>query len=312
MAVEPRTEAENNKAFAPMTSDREILIERWFDAPRELVWSAWTDPKHVDKWWGPNGFRNQTHSMDFKVGGTWRYTMHGPDGKAWPNWIRFTEIKQPERLAYEHGGEENEPAHFSTVVTFTAQGNRTKIAMLSIFPSAEACAAVKKFGAVAGGEQTLARLAGFLPFLADGTAENAMVLSRLFDAPVGLVFEAWSTPQALMRWWGPKGFTTPVCEVDFRVGGAYRMAMRDGEGRMYPFHGSYREIVTNKKIVLHAIIDHLPNVEVVTTVTFEDVNGKTLLTVRQDWPSDDAAAKGQTEGWSGSLEKLALQLEQPK
>jgi uncharacterized protein YndB with AHSA1/START domain len=313
MSAVARTEREGSQSqkavvAAQSTADREIVQERVFDAPRELVWKAWTDPKHIDKWWGPNGFRNETFSMDLRVGGFWRFVMHGPDGKAWQNWIRFDEISTHERLVYAHGDEGDEP-HFHVTVTFTEQGKRTKVTMRTVFPTAEAVAAVKKFGAVEGGQQTMARLAGYLPHLADGSADNAMVLTRLFDAPVALVFAAWTTPQALMRWWGPKHFTLPTCEVDFRPGGAYRMVMQDPEGREYPFHGEYREIVRNERIVFHAIIDHLPGNEVLTTVTFVEENGKTRLTVRQERPADKDAAKGQMEGWSGSLEKLAEALQ---
>ncbi len=85
--------------------ERTIEITRLVRAPRELVFAAFTDPAHIDQWWGPDGFRNETHEMDFSEGGLWRYTMHGPDGKAWPNWIRYTTIRRPERIEYDHGGE---------------------------------------------------------------------------------------------------------------------------------------------------------------------------------------------------------------
>jgi uncharacterized protein YndB with AHSA1/START domain len=287
------------------TANREIVLERTFAAPRSLVWKAFTEPGHLDRWWGPNGFRNRTHAMDFREGGTWRFDMHAPDGKTWPNWIRFEEIAAPERLVYAHGGEGDE-AHFHVTVTFADLGRRTKVTMRSVFPTAEACQAVKKFGVVEGGRQTLARLEGYLPSLADGSSERDMVLSRLFDAPASLVFEAWSKPETLARWWGPRNFTLPVCEIDFRPGGAYRMVMRDPEGREYPFHGAYSEIVENERIVFTAKI--LPGVEVVTTVTFVEEGGKTLLTVQQTVPADAYAARGQLEGWNGSLEKLAAAL----
>src|SRR4051812_33255465 len=92
-----------------LDADRELVQERTFDAPVGLVWKAFTDAKHLDPWWGPNGFRNQTHAMELKVGGTWRYTMHGPDGKDWPNWIRYLEIVPNQRLVYDHGGEGDDP-----------------------------------------------------------------------------------------------------------------------------------------------------------------------------------------------------------
>ena len=311
MAAAVSTEREMKKSPAPAVreaSDREILMERVFDAPRELVWTAWTDPKHVDQWWGPNGFRNETFSMDVRPGGMWRYVMHGPDGKDWQNWIRFEEVSKGERLVYSHGDGDSDEPHFHVTVTFEEQGRRTKVSMRSVFPSAEACAAVKKFGAVEGGQQTLARLAGHLPYLADGSAETSMVLTRVFDAPVKLVFDAWSKPEMIARWWGPKGFTLPRCDVDFRTGGAYRMVMRGPDGEENPFHGHYLEIVPNERIVFSAVIENMPGVEVHTTVTFVEENGKTRLTVRQTTPTQKGAADGQMQGWSETLEKLAAAL----
>jgi uncharacterized protein YndB with AHSA1/START domain len=289
------------------TRDREIVVERTFDAPRDLVWTAFTEAKHLDQWWGPNGFRNQTSALKLETGGVWRYVMHGPDGKVWPNWIRYQEIVKPERLVYDHGGGESDTPHFHVTITFTAIGQRTRVTMHSLFPSAEALAEVKKFGAVEGGFQTLARLAGHLGHLKHGPTDGAMVLSRVYDAPAKLVFEAWSTAEALKRWWGPKHFDTPTVDLDFKVGGAYRMVMRDPAGTLYPFHGVFKEIVPHSRIVFSAVIEGL-NEEVLTIATFVEENGKTLLTVRQDRPKNVAAASGMTEGWSGQMEKLAALL----
>lgn len=287
------------KAESVGTQDREVVVERVYDAPRELVWTAWTDPKHVDRWWGPNGFRNETHSMDLRPGGTWKYVMHGPDGKDWGNWIRYEEVVPAERLVYEHGGDDGPVAHFHVTITFKSEGKRTRVTMHSVFPTAAALAAVKKFGAIEGGRQNLARLSGYLPHLADGSAEGAMVVSRLMDAPAALVFQAWSTVQGLERWWGPKGFTTKVPELDFRVGGKYRMVMRDAAGTDYPFQGTFREIVQDRRIVFGADVAHgAESFFVSTTVTFAEENGKTLLTVRQDRPSAEGPARGQLQGWS--------------
>jgi uncharacterized protein YndB with AHSA1/START domain len=300
-----QSEARPMSPAAPMldTHDREVIIERTFDAPKATVWAAFTDPKHLDMWWGPNGFRNETSAHELKVGGEWRFLMHGPDGKAWVNWVRYQEIVKGEKLVYDHGGETNEP-QFHVTITFTAVGQRTRVKMQSVFPTAAVLAEVKKYGAIEGGFQTLARLTGHL--LHFDRSENAMVLTRVFDAPAALVYRAWTTKEALAKWWGPKGFTTRVEQLEFKVGGAYRMVMVDPSGTEYPFHGTFKEIVENQRIVFDAIIDHLPaGNEVTSEVTFVEENGKTLLTVRQDRPADAMAAKGQREGWSGQLEKLA-------
>jgi uncharacterized protein YndB with AHSA1/START domain len=147
------------------TSDREIVITRLVDAPRELIWKAWTDPQHVGNWWGPNGFTNTIHSMDVRPGGAWRYDMHGPDGRTYPNKVVYIEVVKPERLVYNHGSDEaNDPSTFHVTVTFTAQGAKTLIRMHSVFPTAAAREfVVREFKAIEGGNQTLDRLEKYLP-----------------------------------------------------------------------------------------------------------------------------------------------------
>src|SRR5262245_13248260 len=116
------------------TVDREIVLSRLFNAPRELVWSVWTDPNHVSKWWGPRGFTTTTESMDVRPGGMWLYTMHGPDGTKYPNKIFYREIVEPERIVYDHGGGEGDlaDAEFVATTTFEAQGGKTKVTMRSV------------------------------------------------------------------------------------------------------------------------------------------------------------------------------------
>jgi len=144
---------------------RSIIGTRVFDAPRELVFAAFTDPKHLAQWWGPDGFTTTTSAFEFKPGGVWRFVMHGPDGRDYQNRITFDEIVAPERLAYHHGGgDEVEPVQFNTVVTFEDIGNgQTRLTWRGTFPTAEVRARViKDYGADKGLAQTMARLAEFV------------------------------------------------------------------------------------------------------------------------------------------------------
>lgn len=140
-------------------SDREIVITRLINAPRELVFDAWIDPVHVGNWYGPQGFTITTHSMDVRPGGVWRFIMHGPDGTDYKNFVKYQEVVRPERLVYDHGGEEeHEHIHFRSTITFVEQAGKTQLTMSSLFPSAEARNyVVKEHGAVEGGNQTLDR-----------------------------------------------------------------------------------------------------------------------------------------------------------
>ncbi len=144
---------------------RTIEISRVIDAPRALVFQVFTDPKHIDAWWGPEGFRNETHSMKFDEGGIWHYTMHGPDGKDWPNWIGYKRIVANELLAYDHGGELGEPAHFSGEIRFADEAGKTRITLSLLLPSLEDKQAKVKYGAIEGGEQTLSRLDAYVTSL---------------------------------------------------------------------------------------------------------------------------------------------------
>jgi uncharacterized protein YndB with AHSA1/START domain len=146
---------------------RAIIGRRVFDARRELVWSAWTDPKHLAQWWGPNGFTTTTSAFDMRPGGVWRFVMHGPDGRDYQNRITFDEIVKPERIVYRHdGGEDVEPVQFTQTVTFEDLGGKTKITWRGVFPSAEERdRVIKEYGADKGLVQTLARLAEYLPSL---------------------------------------------------------------------------------------------------------------------------------------------------
>jgi uncharacterized protein YndB with AHSA1/START domain len=151
---------------ASATADREIVTTRLLNAPRELVFDAWTDPKHVVKWWGgPRGFRTTTHEIDVRVGGKWRFTMHGPDGVDYPNRTVYEEVVRPERLVYSHGG--NKPGDadvaFRVTVTFEDVGGKTRLTMRSVFPSVEERErVVRDYGALEGAHQHLGRLGQYV------------------------------------------------------------------------------------------------------------------------------------------------------
>ncbi|MFC3106968.1 SRPBCC family protein [Undibacterium arcticum] len=144
------------------TANREIVISRVINAPRELVFKAWTDPQQVAKWWGPKGFTNTIHEMDVKPGGIWRFVMHGPDGVDYNNKIVFIEIVPPARLVYSHGGDdERESEQFHVTVSFDKQGSKTALTMRSLFPSVEKCEQIKQF-AIEGGNSSLDCLEEYL------------------------------------------------------------------------------------------------------------------------------------------------------
>jgi uncharacterized protein YndB with AHSA1/START domain len=143
---------------------RGIVTTRMFDAPRDLVFEAWTDPKHLAQWWGPTGFTTTTSAFEMRPGGVWRFVMHGPDGTDYQNRITFIDVKRPSLLTYRHGGGEDvEPVQFEVTVTFEDLGSKTRLTMRALFPTAAARdKVVEKYGAIEGARQTLARLAAHL------------------------------------------------------------------------------------------------------------------------------------------------------
>ena len=91
------------------TADREIVISRVISAPRELVFKAFTEVRHLSRWWGPEGFTTTTRAFEFRVGGEWDFVLHGPDGTDYQEWISWTEIATPQRIALLHGESRGDP-----------------------------------------------------------------------------------------------------------------------------------------------------------------------------------------------------------
>ena len=150
------------------TDARSIITVREFDAPRELVFSLFTDPKHLAQWFGPNGFTTTTSSFDMRPGGVWRFVMHGPDGRDYQNRVTYEEVVPPERIVYRHGGDNGggddvESVQFTQTITFDDLGGKTRITWRHDFPSAaERDRVIKDYGAAEGVAQTLARLRDYV------------------------------------------------------------------------------------------------------------------------------------------------------
>jgi uncharacterized protein YndB with AHSA1/START domain len=143
--------------------DREIVVSRLVDAPRELVFEAFTEVRHLSQWWGPDGFKTTTRAFEFRAGGVWDFVMHGPDGTDYQEWISFTDIVAPERIALLHGESRDDPNAFESFLTFAPDGAGTRIEMRTVFPTRELRdEAVERYHAVEGGRQTLSNLAAYV------------------------------------------------------------------------------------------------------------------------------------------------------
>src|SRR5580765_2505399 len=166
--------ATGRDAPAPSTTaDREIVISRVISASREVVFEAFTEVRHLSKWWGPDGFSTTTRAFEFRVGGAWDFVMHGPDGTDYQEWITWTAIAPPERIALRHGESRGDPNAFESVLTFAPDGAATRIEMHTVFPTKEARDdAVEKYHAIEGGQQTLGNLASYVAAIVRKGAEG--------------------------------------------------------------------------------------------------------------------------------------------
>ena len=271
------------------TADREMVVTRTIKAPRELVFQAFTDPQHVGHWWGPNGFTLTTFSMDVKPGGSWRYVMHGPDGRDYQNKITYLEIVKPERLVYLHGdGSDNEveQVSFQTTLTFVEQEGKTTVTMRALFPTAqERDRVVKEYGALEGGKQHLARLEGHLEKQpVSEVSDREIFTTRVMKASQALIFRAFADQQRLKNWWGPNGFTNTIEQFDFLPGGTWKLIMHGPDGTDYHNESRFDEIVEPARIVF----THLrPMHRFRMTMTMEPVGKDTRFSFRMLF--DDAA-----------------------
>lgn len=303
--------AQRNNLAAVADESREIVATRVFDAPCDVVFSMWSDAEHLAHWWGPHGFTITTHEFDFRPGGAWRFIMHGPDGTDYKNHIVYDEIEQPSRIAYSHVS----GPLFDAVATFEEQGEQTAVTVRMTFESAKLRNRVaEEFGAVEGLHQTLDRLAEQLA----ARTQHAVILTRMFDAPRAMVYEAWTDAKQLARWWGPYHFTNPICEVDARPGGVIRIGMQAPDGTIYPNRGEFREVVPPERLVFTlAALDDDGKVLIDALITARfDAHGeqtKLSITARVISFAPEAAAflAGMEEGWSQQTERLETFLASP-
>ena len=318
---------------AEPASDREIVLTRVFDAPRELLWQVWTDPEHVVRWWGPGGFTTTTQHMEVKPGGVWRFTMHGPDGRDYANRITYLEVNAPARLVYRHGGDQEcEPVHFTVVVTFDVEGDgrQTRVTMRSVFPSANARDfVVRQYNAIEGGKQHLVRLGEYAQQAAQSqaTGDAPFEIARVVAAPRDLVWRVWTQREHLLQWFGPKGMPMTQATLQLRPGGLFHYALRTPDGGVLWARWVFHEITPPERLVFalsfsdeHGGITPPPfpqdwpreMLTVVTLVPHAGVDGGTLVTVRSQ-AIHATPAQRQTfrdnhgsmqQGWSGTFAQL--------
>jgi uncharacterized protein YndB with AHSA1/START domain len=288
----------NQDSSTDTRSDREIVITRMFNAPRDLVFKAWTEPSQIAQWWGPEGFTTRVTELDLRPNGRWRYVMVGPDGKEYPAKGIFREIVPPERIVttdeFDEGFEKVINADLPQGIVLTALfeelDGKTKLTLHISHATASDRRKHEEMGVVAGWNSSLDCLDEFLAqhikqqhtgFAMSLPSDREILITRVFDAPQQLVFEAWTQPEHVKRWFGGcTSMTMTVCEIDLRVGGHWRYVLQDSSnGTEHGFSGEYREILPPERLVATERYEPVPGSEHLNTLTLTEQSGKTTLQI---------------------------------
>ena len=311
---------------------KELIISRVFDAPRELVWKAWTVPELVMRWWGPEGFTAPVARIDLRVGGKYLYDMRSPDGKDFWSTGVYREIVSPERIvatdsfadkqgnivpASSYGMTGDWPLELLATMTFEDQKGKTKFTLRHAgFPPGEILESAKagwngsfdKLDKVLAEEKSRR---GKIILIAEPGKQEASII-RTFNAPPDRLFKAYTDPKLMVRWWGPGRYTIIVDKFDARPGGYWRILNRDSEGNEFAFHGVYHE-VSPKRIVYTFEWEGLPGHVLMGIVTFEDLNGRTKLIEKSVFESvedrDGMLKSGMEDGAPEIMDRLAALVE---
>jgi uncharacterized protein YndB with AHSA1/START domain len=307
------------------TPSNDLVLTRVFDAPRDLVWRAFSDPEHFMRWWGPSGFTAPHCTMNFRIGGAYLWCMRAEQGHEY--WTRgeFTEISPMDRIAFTHGfadpdGNAVPPSYYGipvdtlmiTTVTVVFENHENGGTQMTLIHKD----AAGYDGVEEGWGQAFDKLASSL--------DKPFVVTRTFDAPRELVWKAFTEPERMAKWWGPPGTSVGKYSMDLRSGGRYHfsLVLPDG-GAMWGLF-VYQEVSPFDRIVYHhSFSDEGGNIgptpfggpwpaRLHTTLSFADRDGKTEFTLQQfpiDATRDEEAAfsalfDGMNQGWAGTLDRL--------
>jgi uncharacterized protein YndB with AHSA1/START domain len=310
-------------------SEPQFEISRSFDAPRDLVWKAFTESKRLMHWWGPKGSTWVSGKLDLRPGGMFHYCMRSPDGhEMWGKFV-YREIDAPARLVFVNSfsnaqGETTRapfnaqwPLEVLNTVTFTENAGRTTITVRGgpVNVSLQEQEVFRNASSLMeqGFTGTFDQLTAYLgtqrhPLVVTTRGEREIVLTRVFDAPRDLVFEAWTKPEHVVHWYGRHGWTLDVCEIDLRVGGRWRYVMHGPRDRSMGLGGVYLEIAAPERLVSTEAFDGYPG-ESTNTLILTERDGRTTLTITSLASSaeirDAIIQSGMEEGAAETMDRLA-------
>jgi len=300
------------------TAGRTSTIVRTFHAPRAAVWAAWTEAQQLKAWWGPHHFTNASVSVDLRVGGTQRIDMHGPDGASYPMASTYREISPPDRLVLHSRvmADDAGNALFEvlTTVSFAEERGRTTVTVVDEVVGASDGAAMHLAGMESGLDQSLERLGAHLGSLVLAVPDDEPILwmSRIFDAPRDLVWQALTDPRHAVHWWGQRAAKNVVFEMDSRPGGKWRVHQQYPDGQVFKFKGEVREVEAPHRIVqTFGMEEMFEDKIIVETVTLTDIgNGRTLYKVVSRFESFEDRAGMIMSGMSYGAQEMLNRLDE--
>jgi len=306
----------------------DVVITQLFDAPCDLVWKAYTDPGLIPQWWGPRNLSTTVETMDVKKRGKWRFVQKDSDGKEYAFNGVYKEIIPKKELIYTFEYEAMPGHEILETITFDEIKGKTKLTDKSLFKTDEDLDGMVKSGMEEGATESMERFAELLDkiqkeqSISESSKISEVIITRFFNASQKRLFKAWTDPKILMSWWGPKGFSCPVCKIDLHVGGKYFSCMRSPEGKDFYSTGVYKEIKTPSKLVMtDSFADEKGNVvsaayygmssnfpqELLVSLTFEKLKHGTIFTLKHSGITEMSKEdhSNMEQGWKETLDKLS-------
>jgi uncharacterized protein YndB with AHSA1/START domain len=318
-----------------VTTDAEALTMTLvgdFPVAVERLWSAFADPRQLERFWGPPGYPATFDTYDLRPGGIAFYWMTSPEGARFYGHWEFAEVEKPSRIVVLDSFADADGAIDTSVgtgrmeLTFESTASGSRFTALSIFETSEALEQILAMGQVEGMTQAIGQLDAVLADLREyalgrGTQtelvdDTHVRITRAFEAPRHLLWRAHTEPELLKRWLlGPGGWELSVCENDFVVGGAYRNAwtpVGDTPGEAFGFEGENLVIDPERRSVTTERMTGAPFPPNINDLTFDEVDGVTLMTLLITYPDlaqrDMILATGMTEGMEASYARLEREL----
>ncbi|MHB8193004.1 MAG: SRPBCC domain-containing protein [Bellilinea sp.] len=307
----------------------DLVLTRLFDAPVAMVWQAWTDPKKLMQWWGPESFTSPICKVDFRVGGKMLLCMRDPGGKDYWSTGEIREIVPMKRLVYTdsfsdaegnivsaaaYGMGDDFPDELLVTVEFENLGSKTRMTLTTAgLPAGEM---LQMTGL--GWSGSFDKLENSL-LIQNETGPHKLYVTiepgkqeisykRIFDAPRDLVFKVYTDPSLIPHFWGPQIYTTVVEKMEVKPGGQWRYIQKDDQGGEYGFHGVYHSIEAPLRIVNTFEYEGVPGHVSLESLRFDEIDGKTVLNGLSVFQSvadrDGMAQTGMESGMTELMDRL--------